>query len=1266
MNRKIGAVAVLLSGVALVCSAETLLDLPVSSVGNAAYLTSMSSRPWWDKAWTRRAPLLVGSASEVPDAKALVDVTVDFGEQVNPDEVRVVTPWETEIPCEAEKGEKETSVRLRFRAPFRIQENRPFLVYWGNPNAKRAKVRSCVTLEETEDEFRLANGLLEVTFDRRGRTAGPIKSIRLLSSQADNELLGRATGYAWAGFELSTVGKPQPFAESSVAADGAWTKTVRFSNAQADVCFTLAADSPRIDWTYRLKGGAREATLSVSWLVGGDTAYDDLVYPGTAGRPLALRAGLDEATDNIPQPEYQSLGDYVADGWVAIRDRRAHEAVGILFDRAAMRWFSYWGHGQASGERMNLSFGHGAAKDGAAAEQSGSLVVLRGDAEDVRTEYRRRAKPMLAFVGAAEPYAEHPAVKPRFDHDFVADFNIGFDAGMGWRSGEPLDDPAWADNIMTRIRAYGANAARLGHYGDYTPYMKLSKDLHDRLRAVAARPGSSLKDSAWPEWSPERYDGRRIAEYCAAAHRRGMGVSNWSHYLGLGIFFKAPGKWTDPELSRLDREVQQTFADSGVDVVNCLQACAGEGPVIPEELAKAQGTTQFWQWKDPSVYFDQVVEAEHERLRLTYEETKKRHPEACFMVFTSENGEISREKFMGEFSGLYDSAYVEMLPQGDLPKCKYVAKRLRALFGNEAGRTIHHHFYFYDLTERQRINEVEMPFLCGINGFSTENLTYEHHDREYSEIPADFYRFAEYTRLGAKAARMAPVRDLAVFRDDAAFRADVIAHRTVGHEAWDTFALNDRRVEAFGSVRNLAWDVVINRFFTKEALAKYRVVYVPSDEVFSDALAKELLAFVEAGGGAVLEGATATACETVRKLGLRDGEVRTYGKGRLVVRTKNLSEDLKKGGAKAHAELRKVLASVGSRPPYAVSDDRLDTVLQASGEGMMLGVYNHDAKDAVKASVTFDARLLEPNARPLFALDVKTGRRVPFAGTLAVEAAPRQTAYYLVGPDDFASVPSVRPVPVTGGLAARCPQGVAPKTPKLGTFEPAKAIEFVWTGKAGKPVVIRRSHEAMIERTAFVEADAVAFAKALKSAAYVHLQAQTDVWDPLFETCAAELKAFLARGGGILFDKQMPGRRARKFLSDVGVPDPSPSIRTGVGDGLSRWSPSVPTNTPLFAVISPGFSKELHYSFVFSKWDAAKQLAPFRPNLADDHAVVVAQEGVCGKGKVLFSTAGFTFGDYYENKNFGNSVLSWFIGRPVADHAALVRARNGGPGEPER
>jgi len=175
----------------LVASAETLLELPVSATANTAYLTSMSERPWWNKAWKRRAPLLVSSRSEVSSGKTIVDSIVDFGEKVNPDEVRLVTPWETEVPCVCEPF-SETAIRLLFKTRLRIQENKPFLVYWGNPAAKKPVVETVLQMWENGEDLRIANGVLDLTFDKTHRTEGLLKHLRVIASQTPDELYNLA------------------------------------------------------------------------------------------------------------------------------------------------------------------------------------------------------------------------------------------------------------------------------------------------------------------------------------------------------------------------------------------------------------------------------------------------------------------------------------------------------------------------------------------------------------------------------------------------------------------------------------------------------------------------------------------------------------------------------------------------------------------------------------------------------------------------------------------------------------------------------------------------------------------------------------------------------------------------------------------------------------------------------------------------------------------------------------------------------------------
>ena len=239
-------------GMALAACAHTpsYLDVPLSSATNRAYLSSMPARPWWNESWTRRAPLLVSSMSDEKDAQAVVDVVVDPGERVVPSEVRLVTPWETEIPvcCEAKGG---TKIGLLFKTSLRIRENRPFLLYWGNPGAAAPRRASALSLEVNAEEVRMANGVLDVVFDNSHRTDGLVKVFRLVSSQTPNQLLERATGYAWRGFAVHFGGKGT-WSKAKVVADNPLKKTIRFTQERGEIDFTLYAEQPRLDYAYRI------------------------------------------------------------------------------------------------------------------------------------------------------------------------------------------------------------------------------------------------------------------------------------------------------------------------------------------------------------------------------------------------------------------------------------------------------------------------------------------------------------------------------------------------------------------------------------------------------------------------------------------------------------------------------------------------------------------------------------------------------------------------------------------------------------------------------------------------------------------------------------------------------------------------------------------------------------------------------------------------------------------------------------------------------
>ena len=60
--------------------------------------------------------------------------------------------------------------------------------------------------------------------------------------------------------------------------------------------------------------------------------------------------------------------------------------------------------------------------------------------------------------------------------------------------------------------------------------------------------------------------------------------------------------------------------------------------------------------------------------------------------------------------------------------------------------------------------------------------------------------------------------------------------------------------------------------------------------------------------------------------------------------------------------------------------------------------------------------------------------------------------------------------------------------------------------------------------------------------------------------------------------------------------------------------------------------------------------------------MIVTQDKVLGAGKVVFNENDSVYTDWYENTNWSENILSWFMGLHVQDHIEKVKLYNGGPG----
>lgn len=1261
-------------------AAKQLLDMPVAAPTNLTYLTDMPDRLWWNADWKKRAPLLVSNVSKVRVGKAIVDVAVDLGEKVRPEELRVVTPWETVVPCSVipQDGNR---LEVVFETDFRELENKPFFLYWGNTAAKAETPFSTLTMDVTDSEVRLANGAIDVVLDNLHRTEGLIKSIRTAGSPARNQLLWRTTEFAWEGFVFNAGGKNQgKWSKAEVLVDTPLKKSVRFTCATARLDFTLCPNQSRLDWAYSLTNGLRNADVTVSWAAGGGCGADDLYYTGAAGKVLTMRAALDSVTDCIPNPMYYSF-PWLSDGWYAIRDRKTHDVVGMLFDRPAASGFSYLGAGQHSGERFQVNFQNGTdAGKGEIATGSGALVARVGEWQDVKAEHDYLKTPPRVFLGETQDYRPIEKRIPRLDKDFCVNVNVG-----GWKSSTPLEGKEWATNIMKHIRELGANVILHGQLTDYGwTDLKLTKEQYDEFAAYT-EPFYKKWHREIPPYSPEQYDGKRFRTMTDAAHANGLAVMAWN---GTVPGVKGYGDAFDPEEHKIAMKMQPLHALNGQDCVfNGLSG--GEGSDIPKELKKANDNKLYWHWDNPRDFF--AARRKHaELMKEFYGYSKKIAPHAPVMNFTSDNGELGRDMQITYQIGTLDTMLNEFVAHCDFKKHKHTAKRLRAFFDNVDAHTVWHHYYFMNFDYDNRVGDCELPFICGVNGFSQESMTYENFGRDAFEITADFNRLARFTKLGEKAAKMGPVKNLAVLRDMACFEEDICKRRYLNRGWWQA-SRHDLRVNAFAEIYNYNYDVVLDPFFTRKSLARYNVVYVPDDEVFSDRLAEELVAFVEAGGGAVVEGATATSCKTMRKLALQDGVVTTLGKGRIVLVEDVLTDRVEKGDAKAIARTKELLASVGSQSPYDIVGSRtLDSVLQGSKDGLLLGVYNRgNHADKGKVVLSSDQTIKQPD-NALYVLDVKSGVRFPL-GTNGFDIAvgPQQCGFYLIGDDAFTAIPKAKEVAWAGpSVNAFKPAGPKVKECDDKDFRPKACVELVSADvrdEIAGPTFIRRSHENGITRRQFVFSDAEAgegaknfsvgaFKRALKDkdTAYIHFQTASSEFDSVFAECADALKDFLKAGGGFLFDRQPSlGPNAVKFLGEVGVFSPykGGKTRQKEWDDQIVWNDSVPTNHAFVTTAPPKKNFKNaggSYALAFPEWDKAKQQALFLVKLAPDHAVTIVQDKVLGAGKVMFSSPSRSFNDWYECKDYGDAVLSWFIGRPADEHAKKTLDYVGGPGTPVR
>ncbi|MBQ3749655.1 MAG: hypothetical protein II863_19775, partial [Kiritimatiellae bacterium] len=182
-----------LSSTTLFAAAE--VHRPVSEPANPMFLKGITNRPWWNDAWEFRLPISVSESSTNKVAAYIADFIIDLGRADMADSVRIVTDYDEEIPCwaQAAGGKDSTKVRIQFKTPLGAAENRSFLVYFGNPKAKRVEFSSEVSADINERFITLRNAMLTLDFARHSPDPDVLRRFKVNASPTENELTQSAT-----------------------------------------------------------------------------------------------------------------------------------------------------------------------------------------------------------------------------------------------------------------------------------------------------------------------------------------------------------------------------------------------------------------------------------------------------------------------------------------------------------------------------------------------------------------------------------------------------------------------------------------------------------------------------------------------------------------------------------------------------------------------------------------------------------------------------------------------------------------------------------------------------------------------------------------------------------------------------------------------------------------------------------------------------------------------------------------------------------------
>ena len=1013
---------------------------------NPLYLKKMPLKLWWNKDFKYRIPFLVSETIGKKRNKAIIDFICNFEKKVNPDSVRVVTPWEEEIPSQV-TFVSENKMEIIFKTDLRKYQNKPFFIYFDASNAKKPDYDTDLSMKWKDGEINIRNEKIQVIFSANHKRSAKIKKFRIAGSPVDNQLSERKTGVTWAGFNLGQIEVPE---KPVIKLDGLFKKVVEYKARNFSIEYSIYSFSSRIDFKIT-SYGAKSLNTTTKWIAGGGDAHDTFYYEGLKGS-MQFKAGPDKLSDQDEVYPNKTLAKWMREGCAAIYDRKADETVGFFWDKKAMKDFRYYSQSINGGETFFLDFY-------LRQPVVGSLVGIKGRWKNFRDDYIDWKNPPKVSLGKLQKRNRGIKVKkPSFINDFTRDFKIA-----ERRDGKRITND-FAKHIVMEIRKLSGNAVKFNMYDALS--LSMTKDLYERYKKIYKKYNISKWRKKFPEYNDSMATDSYLQCLIKAAHSKGLPVRTWNRFCPLRNSRK--GYIEDPEARGVLLKMYKSIAASGVDLLQTN--CSDEGAHSP--------TGSIWEpfWNNAEAWFN--YEKKYiDFAKEVHEEIKKDYPDLPINTLCSLDGWLRKLQFMDEKAVYLDTVENEFCPGiiPDMPKLKYGIKRMHGVFGN-TGRSIQHHFYYYEPNPLYRVSEMELPMMFAVKSFSHEDTEHSINNPELNEITADFYRLTDYTSIDKFIAGCVPYKFMAILRDGNEVKNDIRAKRLALFPG--KYSLHEARCKQLMTLKNIPMDIVFNRFFKVGEFKKYKLIFVPSNGSLRDKHVKELSKYVRNGGCVIAEGnvvdnklfamlagikktgnfkhkaninsipmmAPVSVESRDAKIYLKDSKgkaaifVKKLGKGKVIYSPYILTDDLNNSKQK-ELFLRKLVCQIAGKGPIVPSQkfvSKMDSSLLINNKGeYFFGVYNPSTESRLNTKVLLDI----PKVKKLFVLNIKTGQRYLFNSKVKIDIAPLQTGFYIIGSEKTTALPEFKTAPNAGGSCDN--PGMKFLKKKTGKFK----FDFAKTGK---------------------------------------------------------------------------------------------------------------------------------------------------------------------------------------------------------------------------